>query len=49
MITLSHDHEIEKNQKCGIEIVRCAPKRSIYIKAMESLGIVDDFGKEIVQ
>ena len=49
IITLSHTVEQTELRECHMEVVRCAPKRSIYIKLMEDTGLIADFGAEVVK
>lgn len=51
IITIAHHATIEAKDKdrCVIEVVRVAPKRSIYIKLLEDSGLVKEFGEEIVK
>lgn len=49
ILTLSHEADHEKNSQVHLEIVKCAPKRSVYIKLLEELGVKEKFGDEIVK
>lgn len=50
IMTVSYEHKItEEIEQQIITTVKCAPKRSIYIKFLEESGIIDAFGNEIVR
>lgn len=49
IITVCVDVENEQKQIVAMEIVKCAPKRSMYIKLLEKAGFQQAFGDEIVK
>jgi len=49
VMTVDHREETEKAKIANLEVVRSAPKRSVYIYMMEKLGIEGAFGTEIVK
>lgn len=50
IMTVSYEHtETDEKEQQTITRVMCAPKRSVYINFLESTGILEAFGSEIVK